>query len=397
MGVFPTGFARTSKIVRMRHRVFFLLNQDPLDESAHALYCVRHVISLARNAPKDWSVVLVHASFSKERDILRVHDCDYVPNLTFRGLPSLRRVSGGCPLHINAIFHWAALAYLRATARSGDIVSTASFPEMFRFLAPHLLNARNRPRLVYEVHQLEMLTRDREHQKCRNEFEALGLADHLITTCLPLDKILADNFPSISRSNIGLAATYAPLSVTPSNSRFLRFGYFGSVSEEQGIPWLIENWHLIRQATGATHELHIYGRARRGEIAPVGESETGVYIHDPVPSQEVPSASRLLDALVIPSLDMAHRASIAFTKAYDYAGLALPIIASDLPTIREVLEPEKHALYFSPGSAEGLASAIRRLFEKPAIRETMTAALKERATFFSWKNRAGRWWDIFAR
>jgi glycosyltransferase involved in cell wall biosynthesis len=381
----------------MRHRVFFLLNQDPLDESAHALYCVRHVISLARNAPKDWSVVLVHASFSKERDILRLHDCESITNLEFQGLPSLRRVSGGCPLHINAIFHWAALAYLRATTHTGDIVSTASFPEMFRFLAPYLLSARNRPRLVYEVHQLEMLTRDREHRKCRREFEALGFADHLMTTCLPLEKILAENFPSIPYDNIGLAATYPSVLSTPVQSGALRIGYFGSISEEQGIPWLIKNWHLIRQPTGAMHELHIYGRARRGEIAPFGDAEKGVYIHDPVPSQEVPSASRLLDAFVIPSLDMAHRASIAFTKAYDYAGLALPIIASDLPTIREVLEPEKHALYFTPGSAKGLASAIQRLFEKPALREIMTAALKERAAFFSWKNRARRWWDIFAR
>ncbi len=381
----------------MRQSVFFLLNQDPLDQSAHALYCLRHVISLARNAPEGWRVVLVHASFNKECEILKVHGGEPVAKLEFCGLPSLRRVAGGCPLHINAIFDWAALAYLRATTRNGDIVSTASFPELFRFLAPYLLSDRNRPRLVYEVHQLEMLTRDRKHQKCRREFEALGFADHLITTCLPLEKILADNFPLIPRNNIGLAATYAPVATTPSNSHFLRFGYFGSISEEQGIPWLIETWHLIRQATGATHELHIYGRARRGEIAPVGKADRGIYIHDPVPSQEVPSAARLLDALVIPSLDMAHRASIAFTKAYDYAGLALPIIASDLPTIREVLEPEKHALYFTPRSAEGLASAIQKLFEKPALREMMTAALKERAAFFSWKNRAERWWDIFAR
>jgi glycosyltransferase involved in cell wall biosynthesis len=381
----------------MRHRVFFLLNQDPLDESAHALYCVRHVISLARNAPKDWSVVLVHASFSKERDILRLHDCESITNLEFQGLPSLRRVSGGCPLHINAIFHWAALAYLRATTHTGDIVSTASFPEMFRFLAPYLLSARNRPRLVYEVHQLEMLTRDQGHRKCRREFEALGFADHLMTTCLPLEKILAENFPSIPCENIGLAATYPSVLSAPIQSEALRIGYFGSISKEQGIPWIIENWNSICALSNQKHELHIYGRTRRGEVMPSGAGEHGIHIHEPVPSNEVPLACQKLDALVIPSLDMAHRASIAFTKAYDYAGLALPVIASDLPTIREVLEPEKHALYFTPGSAEGLASAIQRLFEKPALREIMTAALKERAAFFSWKNRARRWWDIFAR
>lgn len=381
----------------MRQSVFFLLNQDPLDQSAHALYCVRHVISLARNAPRDWRVVLVHASFSTEEKILQLNGCEHVANLKFQGLPSLRRVAGRCPLHINAVFHLAALAYLRATTRAGDIVSTASFPELFHFLAPHLLRSFNRPRLVYEVHQMEMLTRDSGHQKCRREFEALNFADRLITTCQPLNKILAENFPSIPCDNIGLAATYAPIFGTPSDNPFLRVGYFGSISEEQGIPWLIKNWQFIRQATGKTHELHVYGRARRGEIAPIGEVESGIYIHDPVPSQEVPSVSRHLDTLVIPSLNLAHRASIAFTKAYDYAGLALPIIASDLPTIREVLQPEKHALYFAPGSAEGLARGIQRLFEKPALREMMSANLKGRAAFFSWENRAQRWWDILAK
>ena len=381
----------------MRHRVFFLLNQDPLDESAHALYCVRHVISLARNAPKDWSVVLVHASFSKERDILRMHDCESIRNLAFQGLPSLRRISGGCPFHINAIFHWATLAYLRATTHTGDIISTASFPEMFRFLSPHLLSAHNRPRLVYEVHQLEMLTRDRKHRKCRREFEALGFADHLMTTCLPLEKILAENFPSIPCENIGLAATYPSVLSTPVQSEALRIGYFGSISEEQGIPWIIENWNAIRALSHQKHELHIYGRMRRGEVAPSEAKEDGIYIHEPVPSNEVPLACQNLDALVIPPLDIAHRAHIAFTKAYDYAGLALPILASDLPTIREVLEPEKHALYFASGSWQGLAKAIQQLSANPELRRMLTTNLKNRASFFSWDNRAQHWWEIFAK
>jgi glycosyltransferase involved in cell wall biosynthesis len=108
-------------------------------------------------------------------------------------------------------------------------------------------------------------------------------------------------------------------------------------------------------------------------------------------------ACQNLDALVIPPLDMAHRAHIAFTKAYDYAGLALPILASDLPTIREVLEPEKHALYFAAGSTEGLAEAIQRLSANPELRTILAANLEERASFFSWNNRARRWWEIIAK
>jgi glycosyltransferase involved in cell wall biosynthesis len=218
-----------------------------------------------------------------------------------------------------------------------------------------------------------------------------------MTTCLPLEKILAENFPSIPCDNIGLAATYASVSSTPLQSEVLRIGYFGSISEEQGIPWIIENWNAIRALSHQKHELHIYGRMRRGEVAPTEAKEDGIYIHEPVPSNEVPLACQNLDALVIPPLDMAHRAHIAFTKAYDYAGLALPILASDLPTIREVLEPEKHALYFAPGSREGLAKAIQRLFANPELRRMLTANLKNRASFFSWDNRAQRWWEIFAK
>ena len=381
----------------MSRKVFFLINQDPLDQSAHALYCVRHVISLARTAPAGWRVVLVHASFSKKIEILKVHGCDFVPNLEFRSLPSLRRVKGGCPLHVNAVFHWSALAYLHAVLHAGDIVSTASFPEMFRFLAPSLLRARNKPVLVYEVHQLESLTRDPAHLKCRREVEALGFADHLLTTCQPLDKILCKDFPSIQRHNIGLAATYLPVSSKSVRMETLRVGYFGSISEEQGIPWIIKNWSAVRKRSGLCHELHIYGRTRRSEVVPSGSKKHGIYVHAPVPSQEGAVACQNLDALVIPPLDIAHRAHIAFTKAYDYAGLALPIIASDLPTIREVLEPEVQALYFSPGSWEGLADAIQRLSENPDLRERLTINLKEKASFLSWNNRARRWWEIFSQ
>jgi heptosyltransferase-3 len=385
------------KRVRMRGRVFFLLNHHPLHESAHALYCMRHVISLARNAPEGWGVTLVHASFSRESDILKAHGYKSVPNLQFRGLPSLRRVAGGCPLHINAVFHLAALAYLQPSIHSGDIVSTASFPEMFRFLAPRLAKLRRRPRLAYEVHQLESLTLDHAHAKCIREFEALSFADDLITTCLPLHELLSEKFPLVRLANLGLAATYAPVPSNHNNSSTLRIGYFGSISDEQGIPWIVKNWHSVRSASSGEHELHVYGRARRGAASLTGSIENGVYIHDQVPSQNVPLACHHLDALVIPSLNIAHRASIAFTKAYDYAGLSLPIVAADLPTIREVLEPEKHALYFAPGDATGLASAIQRLSQNFHIREMLSTNLKDRASLLSWDNRALRWWEVFTK
>lgn len=381
----------------MNRTVFFVLNQNPVDGAAHSLYCLRHLLSLAQAAPKGWKVVLLHASSQKLQEVLKIHNLPAVENFEMRGLPHLRREKGGSPIQMNAVFYWAALLHLRRHAQDGDIISTASFSEMFRFLAPRLKNRKKDILLVYEVHQLESLSRPLTHKKCTREFTSLGYADHLITTCLPLVKILKVKFPSLPISNLGLASTYIRKNVyTRQLGGPLRIGYFGSASEEQGIPWLVKEWANICSLSGAKHSLHIYGRARRGETVPESNPLVGVHIYAPVPSDQVPLMSESLDALIIPSLDMAHRASIAFTKAYDYAGLALPIFASDLPTIHEVLPAETDALFFTQGSATELAQCIKRLAENPNLGETMIANLKKRASSFSWQQRAERWWALFA-
>lgn len=373
----------------MERTLFFLANLDPLDGSAHALYCVRNVISLSKNAPPGWRVELIHASKAVKNDILTLHQATDTPALEFTGLPHIRR-GKGCPFHFNAVFHLSALRHLRRHARADDIVCTASFPEMFRFLAGKLGGAGLQ--LAYEIHQLEFQSRSEEHPKCVRELEALALAHCFITTCQPLADILRSRYPKTPCHNLGLAASYSPPLRRPAGKHPLRIGYFGSLSTEQGIPWLAGEWKSIFEQCGLDLELHIHGRRRKNDPSVSGDPASGLYVHEPVPSNVVPPASASLNALVIPALDQAHRASIAFTKAYDYAGLGLPIIASDLPTIREVLEPEIHALYFPPGDSCGLAACISRLAMSPSLADAISANLRLRASELSWDSRARRWW-----
>ena len=370
--------------------LFFLANLDPLDGSAHALYCVRNVISLSKNCPPGWKVELLHASNSGRKEILDLHESSCCGELELTGLPHIRREKGSL-FHFNPIFYHAVLRHLRNHSHPGDIVSTASFPEMFRFIAGKL--SASGAQLVYEIHQLEILSREEGHRKCTRELEALSLAHRFITTCHPLVGILESRFPSIPRHNLGLAASYSPVRRRATSKQPFKIGYFGSLSPEQGVPWLIKEWKNIRPNNGRNVELHIFGRARKNEDSLPTPSGPGVYILDPVPSNEVPATAEDLDALIIPALDLAHRASIAFTKAYDYAGLGLPILCSDLPTIREVLEAERHALYFPPGDAKALAACISRLVVNPDLATAMAVNLRERAAEFSWDSRARMWWE----
>jgi len=378
--------------MKTRH-LFFVMNQDPMDGSAHALYCMRHLRSLARAAPDGFSVTLVCPSRSGVGEILGHHHLGSLANFRIRRLPSLRRGGDGVGLHVNAVFHWAAWLFLRANARSGDIVATASFPRLLDFLGRRWRGKKDRPQLVYEVHQLECLSRPADHPKCRREFAALAFADRLLTTTIPLETILRKLSPHVPLVRIGLATGYAPVDrrVRAAGEAF-RVGYFGSVSPEQGVPWLAAHWPGRTQG-GVPLELHIFGRARRGEPLPESAPARGIFVHTPVVSDDVPSRCLTLDALIIPALDQGHRAAIAFTKAYDYLGLALPVLSSDLGTIREVVRPEREGLFFSPGDAASLHAQISRLAEDTGLQSRLCEACRVRAPDFSWADRAGRWWD----
>ncbi len=261
---------------------------------------------------------------------------------------------------------------------------------MFRFLGGKL--AGSGLQLAYEIHQLEFQSRREDHLKCVREFEALALAHRFITTCQPLADILGSRYPKTPCHNLGLAASYSLPPRRPAVKPLLKIGYFGSLSQEQGVPWLAGEWKSIRELCGLDLELHIYGRRRKNEPPLQGDSASGIHVHDPVPSNAVPATSASLNALVIPALDQAHRASIAFTKAYDYAGLGLPVIASDIPTIREVLDPEIHALYFPPEDARELAACISRLAMNPSFADKIGNNLRQRAAELSWDSRGCRWW-----
>jgi glycosyltransferase involved in cell wall biosynthesis len=373
----------------MTRRLYFVINQDPMDGSAHALYSMRHLGSLSERLPADWALTLVCPSASAAGEILAGHHIAQSANVDVRVLPSLRRGSSAFGLHMNAVFHWAAWAFLSSKAGSDDVVATASFPRLFEFLASRFRKKPSRPRLIYEVHQLECLSRPPDHPKCVAEFQALSLADRLLATTGPLEEILRKKLPAIPCFRTGLAVSYRPVPRRKRNEgTAFKTGYFGSVSPEQGIPWLIENWPRL----GLACELHIFGRLRRGETLNLPPDTKTVFLHPTVPPDEVPNKCRDLDALIIPALDQGHRSAIAFTKAYDFLGLALPIVASDLPTIREVLRNDVQALLFPPGDFDAMKACLARLSADDALCNSLHEACVAAAPECSWSSRAGQWW-----
>lgn len=122
--------------------------------------------------------------------------------------------------------------------------------------------------------------------------------------------------------------------------------------------------------------------------------------HDParfmyvgsVAPDAVPQYLAALDVGVVPLPDVPEYAYYnSPLKLFEYMAAGLAVIASDLPSIRDVLQPEQNGLLYPPGDAEALAAALRRLQHDPALRRQMAQKAQQDAFgLYTWDARAER-------
>lgn len=74
-------------------------------------------------------------------------------------------------------------------------------------------------------------------------------------------------------------------------------------------------------------------------------------------------------------------------KLFEAMAAGRPIVASDLPSIREVLTDDVDALLVPPGDPHALAAAIRRLARDEELRKRLAGAAGERIRQYSWDER----------
>jgi glycosyltransferase involved in cell wall biosynthesis len=77
-------------------------------------------------------------------------------------------------------------------------------------------------------------------------------------------------------------------------------------------------------------------------------------------------------------------------KLFEYLTTGLPIVASDLPAIREVLTDGETALLVPPDNPQALASALTRLSGDPTLAAKLGASSLELGASYSWEARAAK-------
>ena len=97
------------------------------------------------------------------------------------------------------------------------------------------------------------------------------------------------------------------------------------------------------------------------------------------------------DCLVLPNSSK-EKISKYYTspmKLFEYLSSGVPIVAADLPSIREIVS-EKEVYFFEADNPQSLAQSVQSVFVDPVVAKIKTGASQKKAEEFSWKNRVDK-------
>ena len=169
--------------------------------------------------------------------------------------------------------------------------------------------------------------------------------------------------------------------------------YAGHLYAWKGVDVLLEALRELGDVRG----LIVGGYEKEPDLARLREQAARLGIADRVTftglvaPPAVAGHLRAGSVLVLPN--PASAISTRFTsplKLFEYMAAGRPIVASDLPSIREVLRHEQNALLVEPGDAAALAAGVRRLLDDRPLADRLAQAAVTDVASYSWDRRAER-------
>jgi glycosyltransferase involved in cell wall biosynthesis len=165
-------------------------------------------------------------------------------------------------------------------------------------------------------------------------------------------------------------------------------GYTGRINGDKGLNTVLGAAELLHAApvhfvlVGKVYDdLDVDGARRLANVSLIGF----------VPPVDVPSYVAACDMLVMPtSAKLSYSRFTSPLKLFEYLASGKPVICSDLPVLREIVQHERNALLYQADDAASLADAVQRLRTDDALRVALAEQATRDVVRFCWESRARR-------
>jgi glycosyltransferase involved in cell wall biosynthesis len=251
---------------------------------------------------------------------------------------------------------------------------------------------------VIEVHDLKIKKfyascpeKDREEEKVFKKVDAI------IVLLTSFGNILKDvyDIQETPVIKVPLAAEKIPLVRFEKKTDQKTIGYIGQLYPMQGVDVLIEALCYLpagRLSIIGGNERDLY---RLKHLAARLNLENRIEFHGFVNPNRVTEIAKDIDVMVICALDKGKRRYSAHTKLYEYMAMGKPVVAFDLPSIREEVTDSEDILLAKPDDPKSLAEKIGHVLENPDFARRIAENAHRLADEFSWEKRAARLSEVF--
>jgi len=143
------------------------------------------------------------------------------------------------------------------------------------------------------------------------------------------------------------------------------FAYFGTLQPHKGLDFLVEAFNGLseREAT-----LQIYGSGDPAYVTNLKSKADNkrISFHEAFPNEMLPTIMNQVDAMILPSI-WEENSPVSLHEA---RAANMPVLASRIGGIPELIEDDKTGILFEPRSAEAISEAVKKILDEPKLLQT---------------------------
>jgi len=214
-----------------------------------------------------------------------------------------------------------------------------------------------------------------------------GLKDFYISKGVSGEKIIvAPDGVDLEKFNINISKEEAKKKVGLLQDK-KTIMYVGHLYDWKGVENItraseyLSEEHLIVLVGGTDIDLKKISKKHKGD--------SNIFVVGHRPYEEIPLYLKSADILVLPNKkrsDLSEKYTSPM-KLFEYMASGVPIVASDLPSIREILS-DQNAVLVEPDNPKALAKGIKRVLENEVLPQNLSKQALQDVKKYTWEKRA---------